>query len=214
MLVNRFYFVFGGEVTTSISTLRPLRDSLFDKTLQDIAGTEFRKFGHAVRKHVLDDVGPAYRCGELCDQVGLDRRRIGLGFGIDVLVDGADKAWKGASLIAFSSSTLAGSIRGEWNAPPTGERSARLAPASLSLAQAASTASTRCPKPVGRGSCSSPPRPRRRSRRRLPLLWRRRVPGSPPSYRVRLRRLSAWPSHVWKRAADRLRTKSAGHHQG
>ena len=45
-------------------------------------------------------------------------------------------------MIAFSSSTLAGSIRGEWNAPPTGRRSARLAPASLSLAQAASTAST------------------------------------------------------------------------
>ena len=88
MTGNRFYFVFGGGLQCRFRLYDRFGVYFFDKTLQDIAGTEFRKFGHAVRKHVLDDVSPAYRCGELCDQVGLDRRRIGLGFGIDVLVDG------------------------------------------------------------------------------------------------------------------------------
>ena len=69
MLVNRFYFVFGGGLQRRFRLYDRFGIHFFDKTLQDIAGTEFRKFGHAVRKHVLDDVGPAYRCGELCDQV-------------------------------------------------------------------------------------------------------------------------------------------------
>ena len=43
-------------------------------------------------------------------------------------------------MAAFSSSA-AGAINGEWKAPPTGRRSARRAPASLSATQAASTAS-------------------------------------------------------------------------
>ena len=89
MLVNRFYFVFGGGLQRRFRLYDRFGIHFFDKTLQDIAGTEFRKFGHAVRKHVLDDVGPAYRCGELCDQVGLDLCGIRVGLRVDILVDRA-----------------------------------------------------------------------------------------------------------------------------
>ena len=87
MLVNRFYFVFGGGLQCRFRLYDRFGVYFFDKTLQDIAGTEFRKFGHAVRKHVLDDVSPAYRCGELCDQVGLDGFRIGFTFCAYILVN-------------------------------------------------------------------------------------------------------------------------------
>ena len=44
--------------------------------------------------------------------------------------------------MAASNSTLAGSIRGEWNAPPTFNGSARLAPAAFISSQAFSIPGT------------------------------------------------------------------------
>ena len=51
---------------------------LLDKALKYAAGTQLGELGHAVGQHILDDIGPAYRGGELGDQVGLDLLRIGI----------------------------------------------------------------------------------------------------------------------------------------
>src|SRR5687767_8329762 len=57
-------------------------------------------------------------------------------FAVTFWYTGQTGAEKGVERMAVSSSTLAGSISGEWKAPPTGNTSARLAPAAFSFSQA------------------------------------------------------------------------------
>ena len=157
----------------------------------------------------LYDVGPAYRGGQLGDQVGLDLRR------------DRCRAWRRRSgrsgIRASGTAPRRWPFRvPAWQAPSAASGTRRLragagrgvAPAALAFSQAASTASTAARDDQLAGAVVvGRRRPRRRPMRRSPRL--RCLPGRGwrPSCRAAPRRRPAWPWRASKRASGRPRTR-------
>ncbi len=60
-----------------------------DKTLEHLARAEFDELSSAVGNHVLHCLCPAHGSCELSHEVGLDFSRVGVGLGINILINRA-----------------------------------------------------------------------------------------------------------------------------
>ena len=116
--------------------------NLSNHALQDFARTALREIRGTGCNHVLHLLRPTHRSRELGNQVSLYFFCIRMSLCVYVLVYGTLGVLNVVASMAACSSSLAGCIKGEWNAPPTGNKSARLAPAAFSFSHAALTAST------------------------------------------------------------------------
>ena len=105
-----------------------------NQSLKYSTRSAFCKIRSTIGNHVLYCLSPTYGSSQLSHQVLFDFSRIGMRQSIHILIY--------RTLIAASSSTFAGAINGEWNAPPTFNGRARLAPAAFINSQAFSIPGT------------------------------------------------------------------------
>src|SRR5690606_31741996 len=72
--------------------------NLLYESLQNISRTYFREGTGSVFNHRLDNLRPFYGACKLLNQIVLDFLRIGMCFGVDILIDRTQRRMKGGSI--------------------------------------------------------------------------------------------------------------------